>query len=82
MDIFCPQELVILLFVFTLLHGMVIDLFQIIVSTNPMAASLSTANFASPFEFRPERWLGVNDKDVLEACQPFSLGPRGCLGRK
>lgn len=59
-------------------------LFQTIVSTNPTAASLSSANFESPFEFRPERWLGEkkNNRDVLEAAQPFSLGPRGCLGRK
>jgi Cytochrome P450 len=60
----------------------VIDLFQTIVSTNPVAASLFTANFESPFDFRPERWLQTNGKDVLEACQPFSLGARGCLGRK
>lgn len=53
-----------------------------IVSTNPVAASLSSANFESPFEFKPERWLGENKRDVLEAAQPFLLGPRGCLGRK
>ena len=47
-----------------------------------MAASLSTANFVDPWEFRPERWLGHNKEDILEAAQPFSLGPRGCLGRK
>lgn len=41
--------------------------------------------------FNPERWLegsgdDNNDKNnganVKEASQPFSLGPRGCLGRK
>jgi cytochrome P450 len=31
--------------------------------------------------FKPERWLGENAHDVTEASQPFSLGPRGCLGR-
>jgi len=31
--------------------------------------------------FRPERWIGKNEKDLLEAAQPFSLGARGCLGR-
>ena len=52
-----------------------------VVSINPTAASLSEQNFTDPFEFRPERWLGKNEKDVLDASQPFSLGPRGCLGR-
>ena len=57
-------------------------IFQTIVSTNPVAASLSSANFESPLDFRPERWFGENTQDILEATQPFSLGPRGCLGRK
>ncbi|KAL9123064.1 MAG: hypothetical protein Q9187_000391 [Circinaria calcarea] len=52
-----------------------------IVSTNPVAASLSSKHFEAPLSFRPERWLGVNKTDQLEATQPFSLGPRGCLGR-
>ncbi|KAK7749836.1 hypothetical protein SLS53_000417 [Cytospora paraplurivora] len=52
-----------------------------IVSTNPLAATLDPANFTDPLQFRPERWLGQNEKDVLDASQPFSLGPRGCLGR-
>ncbi|KAF1993248.1 cytochrome P450 [Amniculicola lignicola CBS 123094] len=52
-----------------------------IVSTNPTAASLSHANFSSPWEFKPERWLGQAGKDTLDASQPFSLGARGCLGR-
>ena len=55
---------------------------QTIVSTHPVAASLSSKNFESPLDFQPERWLGENNKDYLEAAQPFSLGPRGCLGRK
>lgn len=81
-DMLCRRELVTQSSESSLSRRTVIDLFQTIVSTNPVAASLSTANFESPFEFRPERWLGANDKDVLEACQPFSLGARGCLGRK
>ncbi|EKG12711.1 Cytochrome P450 [Macrophomina phaseolina MS6] len=52
-----------------------------IVSTNPFAASMSSANFIDPWEFRPERWLGENTADDLEASQPFSHGPRSCLGR-
>ncbi len=38
--------------------------------------------FAEPMEFVPERWLDPDSQDVKEASQPFSLGPRGCLGRK
>ena len=32
--------------------------------------------------FKPERWLDKDSVDNLEASQPFSLGPRGCLGRR
>ncbi|MCJ1470908.1 hypothetical protein MMC07_009556, partial [Pseudocyphellaria aurata] len=52
-----------------------------IVSTNPVAASLDPANFEEPHIFKPERWLGKNERDNLSASQPFSLGPRGCIGR-
>ncbi|KAH0035830.1 benzoate 4-monooxygenase cytochrome P450, partial [Aureobasidium melanogenum] len=53
----------------------------IIVSTNPFAASMSSANFKDPFKFAPKRWLGTNNQDDLEAAQPFSYGPRACMGR-
>jgi cytochrome P450 len=38
--------------------------------------------FRNPNEFIPERWLGDSDykEDVREAHQPFSVGPRNCLG--
>lgn len=52
-----------------------------VVSTNPVAASLDPANFQDPHTFKPERWLAKNERDVLGASQPFSLGPRGCIGR-
>ena len=44
----------------------------------------SQKNFTLAESFIPERWLGdarfVNDKkDIL---QPFSFGPRNCLGKK
>ncbi|KAM4067578.1 cytochrome p450 [Hirsutella rhossiliensis] len=38
-------------------------------------------HFLEPMEFKPERWMDKNSSDVKEASQPFSLGPRGCLGR-
>lgn len=38
--------------------------------------------FSSPEEFLPERWMESHStSDVKEASQPFSLGPRQCLGR-
>lgn len=56
---------------------------QTVVSTSPMAAGLDEANFHEPFSFKPERWLESGaTHDQLEASQPFSLGSRGCLGRK
>lgn len=54
-----------------------------IVATNPVAASLDPANFSDPLVFKPERWLdGYKGGDDLEASQPFSLGARGCLGKR
>ena len=51
-----------------------------------LAAYSSERNFADPDLFVPERWMKnppakyVNDnKKVL---QPFSVGPRNCIGRK
>ncbi|KAJ8082992.1 hypothetical protein PM082_008852 [Marasmius tenuissimus] len=36
--------------------------------------------FEDPFEYKPSRWHGMkNDSDQFSA---FSLGPRGCIGRK
>ncbi|KAK9415588.1 putative Cytochrome P450 [Seiridium unicorne] len=53
----------------------------ITVSTNPLAACLSPQNFSEPLEFKPERWIGTNSEDSCAASQPFSLGPRACIGR-
>ena len=55
---------------------------QTVVSTNPCAACFDPKNFEEPFQFKPERWLMRNEKDILDASQPFSLGPRGCLGQR
>ncbi|CAF9936538.1 MAG: hypothetical protein ALECFALPRED_006883 [Alectoria fallacina] len=47
------------------------------------AASRSPLNFRDAESFVPERWLGDvrYAEDRREASQPFSLGPRGCIGR-
>ncbi|KAI0409711.1 cytochrome P450 [Xylaria palmicola] len=52
------------------------------VSVHPTAASRSPANFKDPDAFVPERWLGDPEykDDIREATQPFSVGPRNCLG--
>lgn len=52
------------------------------VSTSPFAASMASSNFAEPWEFRPERWLGDSPTDALDASQPFSYGTRSCMGRR
>lgn len=41
--------------------------------------------FAEPDEYIPERWLGQDARfknDNLAVVQPFSYGPRNCIGRK
>lgn len=51
------------------------------------AAAHSAKNFADPDSFLPERFLDEPEYkarfggDVRKAVQPFSLGPRGCIGR-
>jgi aspirochlorine biosynthesis cytochrome P450 monooxygenase len=42
----------------------------------------SADNFREPDKFIPERWLGDERyrDDKKRALQPFSLGPRNCLG--
>lgn len=48
----------------------------------------SEKNFVEPFSYRPERFLrdgegeGEFKDDKLDALQPFSVGPRNCIGRK
>ncbi|KAL8696305.1 MAG: hypothetical protein Q9224_002863 [Gallowayella concinna] len=45
----------------------------------------SSANFADPDTFDPERWMpdppAKYQNDIKAALQPFSVGPRGCIGK-
>jgi len=40
-------------------------------------------NFKDPEAFIPERWMGDAEyaDDLRSSCQPFSFGPRACLGK-
>ncbi len=53
-----------------------------IVYTSGFAATHSESNFRNASSFIPERWIEVDCPDKKTASQPFSLGSRGCLGRK
>jgi hypothetical protein len=51
---------------------------------NVNAYSHNTANFQNPFTYDPSRFLGKPEysTDRLDAVQPFSVGPRSCIGKK
>jgi cytochrome P450 len=53
------------------------------VSVSQYAANHSEANFVNAEEFIPERWLEDSQyaSDKKSVLQPFSFGPRACLGR-
>lgn len=58
---------------------------QTIVACHHYASYHSTSNFALPNEFVPERWLDIEPRfasDKRAVLNPFSLGPRGCLGKQ
>lgn len=38
--------------------------------------------YPRPYEFDPERWLVQDTSEILDYFQPFSYGPRSCIGRK
>ncbi|KAI4220070.1 MAG: hypothetical protein L6R36_007884 [Xanthoria steineri] len=59
------------------------------VGVHPLSATHATANFHLPDSFIPERWLPECTADPSSAfyndrrgvVQPFSVGPRACLGK-
>ncbi|KAL9582651.1 MAG: hypothetical protein Q9212_003173 [Teloschistes hypoglaucus] len=54
------------------------------VQVSTLATSLSSSNFHDPDSFIPERWLSDNthfQNDKKQASQPFSTGPRNCVGQ-
>ena len=55
---------------------------QTFVSYANYAACRSPLNFASPDAFLPARWLSSASEDRRDALQPFSLGPRNCIGQR
>ncbi|CAL8574950.1 hypothetical protein XPA_000896 [Xanthoria parietina] len=57
------------------------------VQISTLATNLSISNFEAPEAFIPERWLDDKDNatcfrnDKKVASQPFSIGPRNCVGQ-
>ena len=62
---------------------------QTSVGVHALTATHSESNFHQPFRFAPERWLPEAKSepdspfyhDHRDASQPFSTGPRNCLGK-
>ncbi|KAK6206423.1 hypothetical protein LQW54_007716 [Pestalotiopsis sp. IQ-011] len=53
----------------------------VIVSTNPYVMTRDARYWNRPDDFVPERWIGEGlSGDNRAASQPFSIGPRACLG--
>lgn len=59
---------------------------QTSVGVHQSATYQSSANFTDPNSFIPERWLPEAPErfrnDRKDALQPFSIGPRNCIGKK
>ncbi|KFY72655.1 hypothetical protein V499_07239 [Pseudogymnoascus sp. VKM F-103] len=54
-----------------------------LVSVNQWASYHTEKNFREPNSFIPERWLGDSRfaSDAKDVLQPFSVGPRNCIGK-
>ena len=62
------------LFIFILLS-------QTIIQLDFYATAVSERHFKNALEFKPERWLRENKKEIHSfAFLPFGFGPRMCLG--
>ena len=56
---------------------------QTAVSVGSWAASHNEKNFRDADKFIPERWIDPSyNTDLKKAARPFSLGPRGCIGKQ
>ncbi|KIW45796.1 hypothetical protein, variant [Exophiala oligosperma] len=57
---------------------------DVVVSVHQYSTYRNPKNFKDPNSFRPERWLKDPDfaADRRDALQPFSTGPRNCVGMK
>lgn len=55
---------------------------NVTVSIRPYTSHRSSKHFKDPDTFVPERWMGDvrYEDDVRAASQPFSTGPRNCIG--
>jgi cytochrome P450 len=61
----------------------VTNFFKTTVYVTGYAVFHSPANFRNPEDFIPERWISSEyDSDNKSALQPFSIGPRNCVGKK
>ena len=69
-----------------LLEMSLADIVQTTIGMQMNAANHSPDNFVEPLAFLPERWLPNCDsrfsKDNKEVFQPFSAGPRNCIGQR
>ncbi|RYO91163.1 hypothetical protein DL766_000129 [Monosporascus sp. MC13-8B] len=48
---------------------------------SPRAMTHDTRYCHEPYVFKPEPWIDPDCKDVKAASQPFSMGPRACIGK-
>jgi cytochrome P450 len=55
---------------------------QTTVSVHGWASTRNAKNFKDPDSFIPERWLDPEGTDNLSGSNPFSIGPRSCIGIK
>ena len=56
---------------------------DVVVSVHHLSTYRNEELFHKAHEFHPERWLGDAEfhNDHLDALEPFSVGPKNCLGK-